>query len=119
MKTLYLVPLLFVSAALLTGGEARTFPQWDGKESVAEYAARAKLAPTLTLDLGGGVKWEGVLIPAGSFVMGSPEGEAKTPKEAAAEKQHKVTITQPFYMGKFELTQPQYQKVMGDNPSTV
>src|SRR5881392_546252 len=118
MKTLYLVPLLFVSAALLTGGEARTFPQWDGKESVAEYASRAKLPPTLTLDLGEGVKWEGVLIPAGSFVMGSPPGEAKTAKEAAIEKQHQVTLTRPFYMGKYELTQAQYQKVMGANPST-
>src|SRR3954453_11487307 len=103
----------------LRAADSPKWPLWDGKESVADYAARAKLAPTLTLDLGGGVKWEGVLIPAGSFVMGSPEGEAKTPKEAAAEKQHKVTITQPFYMGKFELTQPQYQKVMGDNPSMV
>src|SRR5438067_6067680 len=116
MKTLYLVPLLFVSAALLTGGEARTFPQWDGKESVAEYAKRAKLEPTLTLDLGGGVKWEGVLIPAGTFLMGSAKGEAKTAEESAFERQHKVTITQPFYIGKYELTQAQYQKVMGANP---
>ena len=93
------------------------FPQWDGKETVADYAKRAKLEPTLTLDLGDGVKWEGVLIPAGSFVMGSPAGEAKTEKEAAIEKQHKVTFKQPFYMGKFETTQPQYQKVTGANPS--
>src|SRR5882672_10591627 len=82
------------------------YPQWDGKESVAEYARRANLEPTLTV--GDGVKWEGVLIPAGSFVMGSPPGEAKTDKESALEKQHKVTITEPFYLGKFELTQAQY-----------
>jgi len=98
-----------------TGG----YPQWDGKESSADYAKRAGVAPTLTLDLGGGVTWEGVLIPAGSFVMGSPPGEAKTDKESALEKQHKVTLTEPFYMGKFELTQAQYEKVMGANPSTT
>lgn len=90
---------------------------WDGKETVADYAKRAQLEPTLTLDLGGGVKWEGVLIPAGTFVMGSPKGEARTEKESIMEKQHKVTISQPFYLGKFELTQAQFQKVMGVNPS--
>lgn len=95
------------------------YPSWDGKESIEAYAKRAGLEPTLTLDLGGGVKWEGVLIPAGTFVMGSPPGEAKTEAESALEKQHKVTITQPFYLGKFELTQAQYQRVMGTNPSAT
>lgn len=98
---------------LLAGG----YPAWDGKESVADYAKKAGLEPTLTLDLGGGVTWEGVLIPAGSFVMGSPPGEAKTEKESAIEKQHKVTLTRPFYIAKVELTQAQYEKVMGANPS--
>jgi formylglycine-generating enzyme required for sulfatase activity len=92
------------------------FPLWDGKETVADYAKRANLEPTLTLDAGG-VPWEGVLIPAGSFVMGSPPGEAKTEKESVLEKQHKVTISEPFYLGKFELTQAQYEHVIGANPS--
>ena len=61
---------------------AGEFPLWDGKEGVADTAKRARLEPTLTLDMGG-VKWEGVLIPAGAFVMGSPPGEAKTEKESA------------------------------------
>jgi formylglycine-generating enzyme required for sulfatase activity len=95
------------------------YPQWDGKETIAAYAQRTKLAPELTLDLGGGVKWVGELIPAGTFTMGSPPGEAKTEHEAAVEKQHRVTLTRPFYMGKFELTQAQYSKVMGANPSRV
>ena len=105
-----------ILALLSTAPEARDFPRWDGKESVAEYAKRAGLEPTLTLDLGG-VSWEGVLVPAGSFVMGSPPGEAKTEKEAQLETPHRVTLTEPFYMGKFELTQAQYEKVMGANPS--
>ena len=106
--------LLFVASSVAA---ERSFPPWDGKETVADYAKRANLAPTLTLDLGGGVTWEGVLIPAGTFVMGSPPGEAKTAEQSANEKQHKVTLTKPFYLGKFELTQAQYEKVMGDNPS--
>jgi formylglycine-generating enzyme required for sulfatase activity len=102
---------------LLSADEKSPYPKWDGKETVADYAKRAKLEPILTLDLGGGVKWEGVLIPAGTFIMGSPKGEAKTEKESLHEKQHKVTHTQPFYIGKYELTQAQYEKVMGVNPS--
>jgi formylglycine-generating enzyme required for sulfatase activity len=108
---------LFLLPFFLVAADQATYPLWDGKESVAEYAKRAKIEPTLTLDLGGGIKWEGMLIPAGTFVMGSPPGEAKTEKESAIEKQHKVTITQPFYMGKYELTQAQYAKVVGANPS--
>jgi len=104
-------------ALLMVGTGA--YPQWDGKESSTDYAKRAGLEPTLTLDLGGGVTWEGVLIPAGSFLMGSPPGEAKTDKESALEKQHQVTLTEPFYLGKYELTQAQYEKVMGANPSTI
>jgi formylglycine-generating enzyme required for sulfatase activity len=117
----------FLLAAMLLLGavnaraadKSNPYPLWDGKEMIADYAKRAKLEPSLTLDLGGGVKWEGVLIPAGSFLMGSPKGEPKTEKEAAIENQHKVTLTQPFYMGKLELTQTQYQKTTGENPSVT
>jgi formylglycine-generating enzyme required for sulfatase activity len=73
--------------------------------------------PTLTLDLGGDEKWEGVLIPAGAFVMGAPASESRTAAEALLEKPHRVTISRPFYMGKYELTQAQYVSVMGVNPS--
>jgi len=45
------------------------------------------------------------LIPAGTFMM----GEGKTA--------HKVTLTQSFYLGQYEVTQEQYEKVMGRNPS--
>jgi formylglycine-generating enzyme required for sulfatase activity len=120
MKSVFRYALPFVGFSLVAATASPRdphFPQWNGKDSVKDYANRAKLQPTLTLDLGGGVKWEGVLIPAGSFVMGSPEGEAKTQEEATQEKQHKVTISRPFYMGKYEVTQAQYQQVMGDNPS--
>lgn len=55
-----------------------------------------------------------VLIPAGVFVMGSPESE---PGRAASETQRSVTLTQPFEMGIYEVTQAQYETVMGTNPS--
>ena len=56
--------------------------------SVAAYAKRCDLPAEIELDLGNGVKWSGRLIPAGTFVMGSPPGEAKTEKETEMEKQH-------------------------------
>ena len=55
-----------------------------------------------------------VKIPAGSFVMGSPLAEKG---HCDDEIQHKVTLTKPFYMGKFPVTQAQYEAVMGVNPS--
>jgi formylglycine-generating enzyme required for sulfatase activity len=73
--------------------------------------------PTLTLDLGDGVTWEGVLIRSGTFVMGAPASESRTPAEALLERPHRVTISRPFYMGRYELTQAQYERVMGANPS--
>jgi formylglycine-generating enzyme required for sulfatase activity len=63
------------------------------------------------IDLGNGVKMEFVLIPAGSFMMGSDIGDADE------KPVHKVTITKPFYMGIYEVTQEQWQALMGDNPS--
>ena len=72
------------------------------------------LPKTRTFDLGNGVNMEMVLIPAGTFIMGSPESEAERSDD---ETQHQVTISKPFYMGKYPVTQAQWQQVMGNNPS--
>jgi formylglycine-generating enzyme required for sulfatase activity len=115
MRFALIFTTIIIASASFAGDQLK-YAQWDGKETIADYAKRTKLAPTLSLDFGG-VKWEGVLIPAGTFIMGSPKGEAKKETESLHEKQHKVTLTQPFYIGKFELTQAQFQKIMGANPS--
>jgi formylglycine-generating enzyme required for sulfatase activity len=66
-------------------------------------------------------------IPAGTFVMGSPNNEAGHPTFmviygedvtlAQDERQHEVTLTRDYYIGVFECTQKQWELVMGDNPS--
>ena len=66
------------------------------------------------IDLGNGVKLEMVLIPVGKFKMGSPESEVG---RVDNEKQHEVTLTKPFYIGKYEVTQEQWQSVMRNNLS--
>jgi formylglycine-generating enzyme required for sulfatase activity len=56
-------------------------------------------------------------IPKGKFMMGSPETEKERGKFGVDETQHEVTISQNFYMGATEVTQAQWQKVMGNKPS--
>ena len=196
------LPIVFVVLGSVSAGEP-AYPLWDGSESVAEYAKKVNLPPTKTLDLGNGVNMELVLIPAGKFIMGTPEptpvdeegclkkiviGQAllatstvallvmlalitiqairkrQRPKYsllwlllvtamaggcvlsgvhwrqslrgletaqseyAAAQARfqsaddtekpaHTVILTKPFYVGKFVVTQEQYQAVVGTNPS--
>ncbi|MCY3018209.1 MAG: formylglycine-generating enzyme family protein [Planctomycetota bacterium] len=201
-----LVPALFFACALVCGADAQphnAFPLWDSHETVEQYANRVNLPSTKTLDLGGGVHIDLVLIPAGKFVMGTPEPKpvdeegfrkkivvgrsafaagvgvllvliatviirairkrhrpqyslarfmamtlvagvgvmggmhwwfsTKALTEARAEYKaafaryqssydwekpaHEVTLTTPFYMGKYPVTQEQYMQVMGTNPS--
>jgi len=58
---------------------------------------------------------EFVWIPAGAFLMGSPDAdrEARSNEKPA----HPVHLTQSFYLGKYPVTQAQWQAVMGNNPS--
>ena len=55
-----------------------------------------------------------VYIPPGSFMMGSPPGE---PQRHPDEAGHQVTLSKGFYLGMTEVTQGQWHKVMGNNPS--
>jgi len=54
-------------------------------------------------------------IPKGTFIMGSPSGELGRYSD---ETQHQVTLTQDFHIGVFQVTQKQYELVMGTNPSS-
>ena len=53
-------------------------------------------------------------IEPGTFTMGSPQDELGRKGD---ETQHEVTLTKPFYIGVFEMTQRQWERVMGDWPS--
>jgi len=65
-------------------------------------------------DLGNGIALEMVQIPGGTFIMGSPEGEANRFEDESP--QHEVKVP-GFFMGKYEVTQAQYQAIMGTNPA--
>lgn len=61
-----------------------------------------------------------VLIPSGTFKMGSPANEVGriNIKSVDIEALHEVTISKPFFMQTTEVTQGQWRRVMGDNPSS-
>jgi formylglycine-generating enzyme required for sulfatase activity len=65
-------------------------------------------------DLGNGVTLEMAVIPGGTFMMGSPENEEERCTDESP--QHQVTVPS-FFMGKYPVTQAQYQAIMGTNSS--
>ena len=71
-------------------------------------------AQFISENLGSGAILDMVAIPGGSFKMGSPSTEAG--RFDYEWPQQNVNIS-PFFMGKYEVTQAQYQAVMGNNPS--
>jgi formylglycine-generating enzyme required for sulfatase activity len=69
------------------------------------------VAPGLTVDLPGGVKMEFVEVSPGRFRMGDARGrEDERPV-------HTVSLPRPVYLSRTEVTQEQWQAVMGSNPS--
>ena len=88
-----------------------------GEQEASDVKPRKSVKATpedkkeIGFDLGRGVKMELVRIRPGSFMMGDEKGDSEE------KPVHKVTISKPFYLGKFEVTQEQWEAVMGGNPS--
>ena len=97
-------------------GNLLVVPFTEGKAKEVQRAIAKSLQKEVEekADLGKDVKLEMVLIPSGTFMMGSPKSEVGGWDK---ETQHEVTLTKPFYMGKYEVTQEQWEAVMGNNPS--
>ena len=92
-------------------------PPFDFNQAQEEQQSLAKtlgLAVETTVDLGRGVNLAMILIPQGKFIMGSPLSE---PGHKDDELQHQVVFSRPYFIGKYEVTQEQWEAVMGDNPS--
>jgi len=68
----------------------------------------------ITVDLLGGATMDFVWIDPGTFTMGSPETEENRGDDEGP--QHKVTISSGFYLGSYEVTQEQWESVMGTTP---
>ena len=79
------------------------------RSNMASRALASVHKTTITNSIGMQLK----LIPAGEFLMGSPETE---PGRQPYETQHRVRITRPFYLGIHTVTQSQWTSVMGSEP---
>lgn len=64
--------------------------------------------------IGNSIGMEFILIPAGEFEMGSQSREKR--RKLWESPVHRVSIKKPFYLGRYPVTQKQWQKVMGNNP---
>ena len=106
--------VLFVVVFLVARKPGESTLPPAGRPAVPVAEGRAGVPLAQELDLGGGVTMKLVLIPAGEFMMGSPADEKG---RDYIETHHRVRITKAFYMGVTELTQEQYEAVMGKNPS--
>jgi eukaryotic-like serine/threonine-protein kinase len=96
--------------------------QEEQRKRLAAEAAAAKasldagvIGSPYSVTLPGAVKMSLCFCPAGSFTMGSPASEKD--RWDNDEDQVKVTLTQPFWLAKTELTQAQWKALMGSNPS--
>ena len=87
---------------------------FHGVQDNSDEVARLWLLEPNSMELASGVWMELQRIPAGTFLMGTPKAEKKRDKD---ETRHEVTLTQPFLIGKYPVTQAQWEAVMGSNPS--
>ena len=78
------------------------FSESIAKESQSALAKSLNMPAEQKVNLGNGISLDMVLIPAGKFKMGDPGADRE------------VTLTKPFYMGKYEVTQEQWKAVMGE-----
>jgi formylglycine-generating enzyme required for sulfatase activity len=99
--------------------EAFLEPPFDNNQAQEAQQSLAKtlgLAVETQVDLGNGINLAMILIPQGKFIMGSPLSE---PGHKSDEAQHQVVFSGPYFIGKNEVTQEQWEAVMGDNPSQI
>jgi eukaryotic-like serine/threonine-protein kinase len=115
-----LLALAYLSAVFQTGlGAGMDSTHFAPASTVIQSAGRwqgATAAPTEGREVKTPSGIELVLIPAGSFIMGSDHSEEDS-EEGDERPVHRVRFKYSFYMGKYEVTQAQYRAVMGTNPS--
>ena len=83
-------------------------------EAARQAALERKRKAGKVVSLPGGAEMEFVWIPAGRFRMGSPSGERGRDDDEGP--LHEVEISRGFWLGKYEVTQGQWESVMGTHP---
>ncbi len=99
---------------MLSAGYGR-YENWGLRAAITPAPGKVP-ANELQLDLGDGVTMEFIYVKPGKFMMGG-ENEKESRFACVELPKHSVELTQGFYLGKYEVTQAQYQAAMGANPS--
>ena len=94
-----------------------TMPTPEPEPEPALAPATPEPAADLPEDYSNDIGMQFKLIPAGEFMMGTTSDDGAAAKVISQKPQHGVRITKPFYLGIYEVTQEQYEKVTGSNPS--
>ena len=90
------------------------FVMAGAKGGAAKTVGLPTSGKTKTITLPGGAAMEMIWCEPGTFMMGSPATEVGRFED---EPLHRVTLTKGFWLGKYEVTQHQWQSVMGSNPA--
>jgi formylglycine-generating enzyme required for sulfatase activity len=116
MKHLRIEVAVWLVSGLLAGVyAAQPVPEPGASTARPEPSTSSTVSNrTMNFDVAGGVKLEMVWVPAGKFEMGSPSDEEGRDSD---EKQRTVEITKRFWLGRYEVTQEQWVRAMGHNPS--
>jgi formylglycine-generating enzyme required for sulfatase activity len=98
-----------------TGTYILTYSVADAAGNTATANRTVTVVGNRSVDLNATVAMDMLWVPAGTFTMGSPTTEAG--RQSDREDEHNVSLTKGFYLGKYEVTQAQYEAVIGSNPS--
>ena len=101
-----------------TGTYLLTYTVQDAAGNPATTTRTVTVTGNRTVDLNATVAMDMIWCPPGTFTMGSPTTEVGRVTVAGREDEHNVSLTQGFYLGKYEVTQAQYEAVMTGNTET-
>lgn len=93
------------------------FGMTQARQLQQEWAGYLGVPVEEDIDLGGGVKLTVVVVPPGSFQMGSPTDDNEA--DADEKPAHRVTITQPMRVGKYEITIGQFKRFVAEKSYTT
>ncbi len=117
MKLQLISILIILSGICLGEGKTENPPErypatWEEAAFLQEMTAAGMNLPTqISIMINEDVSLDMMLIPAGTFEMGSPGNEKRRKSDEGP--LHFVEITKPFYFGKYEVSQAQYFALMG------
>ena len=100
-----------------TGTYVLTYSVADAAGNTATANRTVTVVGNRSVDLNATVAMDMLWVPAGTFTMGSPTTEAG--RQSDREDEHNVSLTQGFYLGKYEVTQAQYEAVMTGNTDSL